>query len=348
MKLGDKYWPLPEVRRRTGRVRQICGVRAAQLLDGTEAGVRAIDLFNEKLRLTVYPDRGMDLGTLTWRGCPLTWESPTGVVHPTIVDTTGYGWGKGFHGGLAVSCGLENVGPPCEDGGKWYGQHGTLSYTPAADVAWREETTDTVIRTEVEGEVPGADGLSFRRKVSLVGGANVIWVVDRIYNPTAEPIPWMIQYHMNFGFPLLSEAARVLIPPGRPLPRDEGSALGLSTWDQVQAPEPGYGEQVFRHQQKPDPRGYAYCGIVNDSLGLGVLLRYPTGPLPYLWQWRIFAPQRYVLALEPSNCLVKPRSRAREEGILPTLAPKSAIEISLQVVVVEGREPLLRLKHLLA
>lgn len=347
MKFGNQYWPLSEVLQRSGRVRQICGVRATQFIDGREAGVRAIDLFNEKLRLTVYPDRGMDLGTLIWRGYPLTWESPTGVVHPATVETSGYGWGKGFHGGLAVSCGLENVGPPCEDEGRQYGQHGTLSYTPAASVAWREETTGSVIRAVVEGEVPGSDGLSFRRKVWIVGGVNAIWVEDRIHNPTAEPVPWMIQYHMNFGFPFLSEAARVLIPPGRPFPRDEDSALGLSTWDQVQGPEPGYKEQVFGHKQEPDSRGYAYCGIINDSLGLGVLLRYPTGPLPYLWQWRVFAPQRYVLALEPSNSLVKPRSKARAQGVLPILEPNSAIEISLQVIVVEGREPLWRLRRLL-
>jgi len=344
MRFGDRHWTAAEAVERIGRWRQLCGVRAARLLDGPESGVRAVDLYNERLRVTVYPDRGMDVGALVWRGLPLTWESPTGPVHPALVDTTGHGWGKGFHGGLAATCGLENVGQACVDEGLAYGQHGTLSYTPVERVAWRERAVPSGVRGEVEGEVPGPEGLRFTRKVWVQSGTDSVWIEDRVANPGPVPVPWLIQYHMNVGFPLLSEAAEVLVPGLDPVPRDAASAAGLANWNRVEAPQPGYGEQVFRHAQAPDRRGFARCAILNDELGLGLVLRYPVGPLPHLWQWRVFAPQRYVLALEPSNCLVKPRSRARAEGVLPMLAPFASVQMRLQVRIVEGDRQLATLR----
>lgn len=348
MQLGNRRWSPAEVEERLGRWRQIGGVRAARLLDGNEAGVRAVDLYNEKIRVTVYPERGMDVGAFAWRGLPLTWESPTGPVHPAMVDTHGHGWGLGFHGGLAATCGLENVGPACEDDGRHYGQHGTLSYTPAEAVVWRERRVKAGIRAEIEGEAPAEGGLRFSRKVWVETGADSVWLRDRISNPASRPVPWMIQYHMNFGFPFLAESAEVLAPPGLPVPRDDASAPGLATWDRVAGPRAGSQEQVFRHQQSPDSRGFARCALINQDLGLGVILRYPAVHLPYLWQWRVFAPNRYVLALEPSNCAVKPRNRARGEGLLPVLAPFRTVELLLQVTVVEGRERLRRLRRTLA
>lgn len=344
MWLGNRDWSANEVMARTGRLQQLCGVRAVRLTEGAEAGVRAVDLYTERLRVSVYPDRGMDVGTLLYRGLPLTWESPTGVVHPALVDTSGHGWGKGFHGGLAATCGLENAGPACEDEESHFGQHGTLSYTPANSVRWTERRAGGLIQPEVEGHVPGAGGLRFHRKVWLQSGSDSVWIRDRVQNPLPRPVPWMIQYHMNFGFPLLSEGAVLLIPPGRPEPRDQASASGLSSWDQVEGPQPEYHEQVFRHRQEPDRKGRAACALINEGLGLGVMLTYPAVHLPYLWQWRVFAPQRYVMALEPSNCFVKPRSRARSEGVLPQIAAFSQVEMLLEVRVVEGKERLRRLR----
>ncbi|MFZ5825716.1 MAG: DUF4432 family protein [Bacillota bacterium] len=348
MQLGERRWSAAEVEKRIGRWQQIAGARAARLMDGTAAGVRVIDLYTERLRLTVYPDRGMDLGPLHWRGLPLTWESPTGPVHPALVDPVGTGWGRGFHGGLAATCGLENVGPACEDEGRRFGQHGTLSYTPASAVRWRERPVAGGIRAEAVGEVLTPDGLRFTREVWVETGKPSVWLRDRVQNPGPRPVPWMIQYHMNFGFPLVSEGAELLIPPGAPVPRDEQAVPGLANWNQVEEPQEGYREQVFRHQQKPDRRGFARCALVNEGMELGVVLRYPVQELPYLWQWRVFAPNRYVVALEPSNCAVKPRARARAEGLLPLVQPGETVTMQLELTVVEGREQLRRLRATLA
>jgi hypothetical protein len=345
MQFGGQDWSAAAVAERAGRARQVCGVRAARLMDGSEAGVRAVDLLNERLRVTVYPDRGMDVGPLWYKGLQLTWESPTGAVHPALVDTAGHGWGRGFHGGLAVTCGLENVGPACEDEGVPYGQHGTLSYTPARSASWRESVVGGRLRAEAEGEVAGYGGLVFTRRVRVESGSPAVVITDKVRNPTPVPVPWMIQYHINFGFPLVSETAEALIPPGRPAPRDDEAAGGLATWSRVEPPREGYREQVFCHRQPADRKGHARCALVNDALGLGVLLEYPAALLPFLWQWRVFAPHRYVLALEPSNCAVKPRHRARQEGLLPELAPFSQVQLELKVTVVEGPAGLKRLRE---
>src|SRR5918999_6338288 len=131
-----------ELLRRVGRLDQVAGIEPLVLDDGSARGVRALRVrTGSGLSFTVLPDRGMDLGGAEYRGVPLAWLSHTGVVAPSFHEPEDEGWLRSFGGGLLVTCGLQNVGPPGERDGERLGLHGRISHTPASNVA-REERWD--------------------------------------------------------------------------------------------------------------------------------------------------------------------------------------------------------------
>ena len=106
--------PLADLRRHVGDLSQLVSVRTVRLTDGNEDGVRAADVrVTGGLSALVLLDRGMDLGPAWVAGQPLAWQSTTGIVGPAHFDETS--WLRSFHGGLLVTCGLQNVGPASEE-----------------------------------------------------------------------------------------------------------------------------------------------------------------------------------------------------------------------------------------
>ena len=103
-------------------------------------------------------------------GQPLAWQSPTGIVHPAYFREEV--WLRSFHGGLLVTCGLQNVGDPNVDEGVSHGLHGRVSHIPARAVTYRVEHDPlaVVVSGEVrETDVYGAD-LLLRRTLRFPAG----------------------------------------------------------------------------------------------------------------------------------------------------------------------------------
>ena len=159
----------------------------------------------------------------------------------------GGGWLRSFGGGLLVTCGLQNVGEPSERYGEELGLHGRISNTPAAllarEVRWDGEKYLLQARAEVrESRVFGAD-LVLRRTISARMGEPCVRIEDTVCNEGHRPEPLMLLYHINLGWPLLDETARLVGPedPGEPPePRDAEAQKGLKDWDTFAPPTPGF------------------------------------------------------------------------------------------------------------
>jgi hypothetical protein len=135
-----KEYSMLELRRRTGSMSQLAGIRSVTFNDGNQAGVRALEFrTGSGLNFTVLPDRGMDIADAEWAGAPLVWHSSTGVPHPAFYENQGLGWMRGFYGGLMVTCGFMNVAVASEDQGEYFGIHGRASHLPAQNVAYDAE-----------------------------------------------------------------------------------------------------------------------------------------------------------------------------------------------------------------
>jgi Domain of unknown function (DUF4432) len=86
-----------ELLRRIGRLEQVAGIELFVFDDGPARGVRAFRFrTGSGLSFDVIPDRGMDLGFAEYRGTPLAWLSPNGIVAPAFHEPEGEGWLNSF------------------------------------------------------------------------------------------------------------------------------------------------------------------------------------------------------------------------------------------------------------
>jgi hypothetical protein len=334
---------LSGLRRRVGDVSQLVSTRAARLADGNEDGVRVIDArASGGLAALVLADRGLDLGPVWAAGQQVSWQSTTGVVHPAYFHEAD--WLRSFHGGLLTTCGLQNVGLPSEDGGRSYGLHGRVSNVAARNVSHRVIEEDGRLLAEVTGEmretdVFGAD-LLLRRRITLPMGELVLHVEDEVLNQGHAPAVLMLLYHVNVGYPVVSEGAALITPEADITPRDEVARAGLDARASFPAPVDGFSEQVFRHELAPTHAGTVSASIVNPQFaptgGIGLTLSWDPRQLPRMWQWRMLGPGMYLTGLEPANCGLAGRAAEREAGTVSELAPGETRSFGITIRVTLG------------
>lgn len=192
-----------------GDMSQLCGIDRYELAEGCEKGVAVARVrTGSGFAFEVLLDRGMGIGLAELGGQALSWLSPAGRVAPQFYEPEGLGWLRGFPGGLMVTCGLTQVGSPAVDvNGERLGLHGRISYVPAENVSvhGRWEGDDYVM--EVSGQMREVSALGenllLTRTIRAKWGESKLCLHDVVENRGHDPVPHMILYHFNFGFPLL-------------------------------------------------------------------------------------------------------------------------------------------------
>jgi galactose mutarotase-like enzyme len=228
-----------------------------------------------------------------------------------------------------TGCGLRNVGTPSEGDGL----HGRLSNTPAEDVSVIKEWRDGKYCLSVSGTVREVsffgENLQLRRTVSTALGDNSITISDEVTNLGVRPSPLMILYHINAGFPLLSEAALLQGHVKETTPRNETAAAGIKEWSRCQPPTDDYVEQCFFHDMETDADGMARMTLRNPESGIAMEVAYRKAELPYFTQWKMMGRQEYVMGLEPANCHPDGQTAEKLNGTLRELQPEEAIEFKV-------------------
>ena len=328
-----------ELLRRIGRLEQVAGIEPFVFDDGPSRGVRALRFrTGGGLSFDVLPDRGMDLGLAEYGGTPLTWLSPNGIVAPAFHEPGGEGWLNTFPGGLLVTCGLRNVGPPGRRGGEEFGLHGRASHIPATRVAydtfWDEEGCVLEASGQIRESGVFGPNLVLRRRITARVGGSRIRIEDVIENEGFAPEPLVVLYHINLGWPLLSENSR-LSGPGRPEespePRDEEASTGLGAWDRFAPPTPNFRERVFYHHPTVGTDGLARVRLENPDLGLSFTVSFSPEELPEFVQWTMTGEGTYVLGLEPATCRVEGLAAEEAAGRVIHLPPGETRRHSLEL-----------------
>lgn len=323
---------LGELRRHVGDVSQLVSARTVRLADGNEDGVRAVDVrVSGGLSALVLLDRGMDIGPAWVAGQQLSWQSSTGIVGPAHFDETA--WLRSFHGGLLVTCGLQNVGPASDDEGVQHGVHGRVSHIPAREVSARvieaDDGAGARLVAEVSGivretDVYGVD-LVLRRRLRFPMGEPVVHIHDVVENRGYEPAGLMLLYHVNVGYPVVAPGSVLLAPDAEVVPRDEPAAAVLAEHATFPPPQDGFGQLVYEHRLRDPGAERASFGVANPGWeptgGITVSVEYDPRQLPHLWQWRMLGPGMYLTGLEPATCGILGRAIERERGTLVMLEP---------------------------
>jgi hypothetical protein len=347
-RLFNRSYTRDELMKYIGDISQVADARPAQLAAGRAKGVSVIDVnTGGGLCVSILPDRGMDMAWASYKGIPLSCVSKCGVVSPVYHERTGFGFLRSFTVGLLTTCGLTQIGTPCEDGGEALGLHGRISNTPAEDVSiykeWEGDEFVMRIRGKMREGAYFAEQLTLTRDVTAVMGENRIAIHDVVRNCGYRTSPFMLLYHFNFGHPLLGPETRLYHTPASITARDDAARPGLADCETFEAPQPGYQEQVFFYDMTPQSDKVFAC-LYNEKLAVGVFLAYRKSQLPVFTQWKHMGEGEYVCGMEP--CIVAPigRAAARESGGLQFLKPGEERRFDIELGVVDGKDELAALR----
>ncbi len=336
MRINKEEYSRQEILKRVGSVQQIAGAQRYLLEEGKGKGTSMIRMRNGTgMELNIISDRCLDIFDLTYKGRQLTWISKNGLVANHHFDCSrGTGWLQGFGGGLMVTCGLRNVGPPVEDESEIFGLHGKISSIPAVNISLRQYWENDTFHQEVSGESRECnvfgENLVIYRTIHINSDEPVILLHDRIVNESFDKEQLMILYHINWGFPLFSEKSELIIDPLETRLRG-GATMEPGEWKSFSKPLHGFEEKVYFHELKPNKEEMLQYRLVNFELMMGVKVTWEKAQLPWLTQWKMTGESEYVLGLEPGNALPLGRNEIRNSGIAEYLDPFQEKNIHLRI-----------------
>jgi hypothetical protein len=325
-----------------GHSSQISGVEEHRLVGGKGDGMRLLEVRNGLgLNFTVSVDRAADISRLSFKGDNYGYFSPCGYVAPAYYDDKGMGFLKSFTAGFLTTCGLTAVGSPCSDDGQELPLHGFVSGAPAEHIYFVEDDEKITINAAINQMGIFADKLMMYRKITCSKLTNSIVIEDNIENLGDKKTPLMILYHMNIGYPLLSENAELHVPSSKVIARNEHARKDLDTWDKMMEPQEHFVEQCYYHKFETE-KGIA--GIYNPHIEKGLAITFDTKSLDYLTQWKMLGIKDYVLGLEPGNCHPDGRDVMRSENALKFIHPGEKIIYKVEMVMIQGTDEWKRMK----
>lgn len=341
---NDVIMEKKELYRRVGCAEQLFGARNMKLSGGKAEGMNVIEIYNASgMQAMVLPDRGMDIACLKLGGTNISFLSKTGLTGSKYFTENGAkGFLRSFYVGFLTTCGLTYMGAAGKDGEDELGLHGLISNTPAEELGTRIDWEGNMPAVVVTGSVKQAEvfgeHLVLRRTITMPAYKNEIIISDCIENRGLTPSPFMLLYHMNYGFPFLSPDCILKVPSSSVVGRDDVAKANIAKWNCIEGPVDGGQEQVFFHETKPDGEGNSTYCVINPKEERAIAVTYPSTILPYLTQWKCRRSGEYVLGLEPGNCHVMGRKAARESGELSYIQPLEQKKFTIKVDGFIGKE----------
>lgn len=324
--------------RHTGDLSQLLGIKEYAFSSGKAKGVRAFDVKNGSgLEFTVVADRCLDIANLSFKGINCSYISKSGIVAPEYYEPEGVEFLRSFFAGFLTTCGLRNVGPPCEVNGEKFGIHGRISHTPAEEISaccsWENDIPVMTISGKIREARLFGENLILHRTITCNAGENKISIRNTVENAGFKVEPVMLLFHFNLGYPLLSSDAKLITPTRQLLPRDTEAEKGKDYYSSFEEPVAGYAEQVFGHKLMSSNNGKTSVALVNNKLALALGIEFNLNQFSEFYQWKQMGSGDYVLGLEPANCSVLGRAKALETGELDFIEPGESRHFDLEISI---------------
>ena len=343
--------------KRMGDISQLAGIKQYELTDGKAKGVAAVDIkTGSGLSFTVLPGRGMDIAWTEYRGIPISYISKTGVVSPSYYEENGVGFLRNFFAGMLTTCGLSNVGWPCEEidpflGKISYGIHDRISNTVADHICVSEEWENDNYVMSVSGKVRESmlhmENLLLSRKISTTMGESSFTINDIIENCGFSPQPLMILYHINVGYPIVDAGSRFVCNSNSIFGLNNAAKENIETYGSINEPIPKFMERVYSHDLKKDSNADTYVAIVNDKLELGLYVRFNKDQLPAFIQWKQLGEAEYVIGLEPANNVPSSRIEHKNNNTLQYLNPGEKKHIDVEIGILKNKSEIYDMVNLI-
>ncbi|MBM4000654.1 MAG: DUF4432 family protein [Planctomycetes bacterium] len=313
-------------------------IEKRRLRGGLNEAVDELLVQNGAFRFTLIPTRGMGVRK-AWHGDrEIGWKSPVaGPVHPCFVplaEPSGLGWLDGFDE-LLVRCGLESNGSPefDDDGRLKFPLHGRIANKPAqrVDVTIDGATGETVIAGRVDECRFHFTKLRLHSEIRFRPGETGFRIVDGIENLSASPAEAQLLYHVNFGVPLLDAGSRIVAPARVVVPRTDGAADAVRSWDRYLGEQAAFPEQVFFLELAGDAAGGTRTLLKNARATEGVSLFFNVRELPCftIWKNTTAVVDGYVTGIEPGTNYPNSRSFEGRRGRVVRLAGRARADFHL-------------------
>lgn len=262
---------------------QVASLRRYTITEGGGKGLDVIDCDNGKLRFLLNVSKACDMMQLYYKGQNMSFISKNGFMQREIP------FAKRFEGGMLYTCGLDSAGE--RDG---FEEHGTVHNIPAeilrAECNEQEIVVEAVIRdTEICGK-----NLVLRRKITTPIGGATVSVCDTLTNESYRDENYCLLYHVNIGYPMLDEGAKIVTDSDVCLPRTPWAEKNIDTAYQITPPVPNMEETCYYLAPKSSA-----VSLINEKLGRTFTVSYSGDTLPNFLEWKNMTSGDYALGLEP-------------------------------------------------
>lgn len=343
MILYGKNYKKEDILKYIGNVSQIGGIESSELTEGVSKGVRKITIKTaEGLDYSINPDCGMNISSCSYKGIPICWKTGTGSSNPGLYDPQLNGWLRSFNGGLLVTCGLSQIGAPSIDNGVAYGLHGRISNTPSEVISvfgdWIGDRYLMKFVGKVRESLALGQRLVLQRSVSSYLDSSEIIIEDTITNESWYDTPLLTSYHINFGFPLVSETATVEFKELKKtyFYNDESKKQGMDSITGCDKPIKNFQEQIFL-QDLESKDGFKEFEIKNNIEGKNLSVKVSFSEnLNNLIHWRQFGLGDYVLGFEPANTTIEGRAVEIKNKNVLVLSPQEAVSYTIKFNFIKG------------
>ena len=268
---------------RISNFQQVASIRRYTLTDGREKGVDVLDCDNGKIRFLLNVSKACDIMQLYHEGQNMSFVSKNGFTKRETPFL------NRFEGGMLYTCGLDSVG-----GREGYELHGTLHNIPAEIIRAECNENGIVVEAIIRDTALFGKNIVLKRKIFTEISGDSITLEDTLVNEGYKTEEYCLLYHINVGYPMLDDGAKVIADVESYTPRTAWAKQNEATIYAMNDAVPNQEEACyFLKLSKPE------ISLVNEKIGKKFTVSYSGDTLPCFVEWKSMASGDYALGLEP-------------------------------------------------
>lgn len=265
---------------RISNFQQIASIRKYTLTEGREKGLDILDCDNGKIRFLLNVSKACDIMQLYHEGQNMSFVSKNGFTKREIPFL------NRFEGGMLYTCGLDSVG-----GRDGYELHGNI---PAEITRSECNENGVFVESIIRDTALFGKNLVLKRKIFSAIGGDSVSVEDTLINEGCKTEEYCLLYHINVGYPMLDNGAKVIADVKSYTPRTAWARQNEATMYEMNASTPNQQETCyFLNLKKPE------ITLVNGKIGKEFTVSYSGDTLTHFVEWKSMASGDYALGLEP-------------------------------------------------
>ena len=264
---------------------QVASVSRYKITSGKEEGLNVIDCNNGKLRFLLNESKGLDVMQLYHNGTNISFLSKNAFTNREMP------FENRFEGGMLYTCGFDSIARR-----EGYIMHGSYHLSTAEVTRAECNEMGIIVEANIRNSALFGKNLVIKRRVYSEINSDTVRVSDTLVNEAYGPEDYCVLYHVNFGYPMLDEGAKIDADISSIEPVDDWAKQHFDVAMLIEEPKPLKPETCY-FMILNEPK----VSLTNEKLGKKCTLKYSGDTLPCFVEWKSMACGDYALGLEPST-----------------------------------------------